>query len=245
MLIIPAIDIRGGKAVRLIKGDYKKEKFYPKSPVEYALEWERGGGDMLHIVDLDGAAAGTLINTDILEEIVKNVSIPVEFGGGIRNFESAEKLLGAIGVERIIMGTKAFDSDIILKLIGKYGSERIVAGVDAKDGIVKTNGWLKESGVRVADLIDKLVRLGVKHIIYTDISRDGMLSGPNVSAVEYIAGTFNVKVVVSGGVSSIGDIRKIVELRNENIYGVIIGKALYEGKISVGDAVAVRNNVKE
>ncbi len=237
MLVIPAIDIKEGRVVRLLQGRFEEEKVYFNDPIETALKWERQGAQLLHIVDLDGALFGELKNFDIIKEIASEISIPVEVGGGIRTYEDAEKILNA-GIERVILGTKACEDDRLIKeLVNEY-MERILLSVDAKEGLVATQGWTKTTEIKAIDLAKDIEAWGVKTIIYTDVSKDGTLKGPNIPALKNILkATKALSVIASGGVSSIDDLVKIKEIDPRRIEGAIVGMALYEEKIDLKEAI--------
>ncbi len=239
MLIFPAIDIRGGKCVRLVKGDFNKETIFGERPEIMAKKWEAEGGQYLHLVDLDGARAGKSQNLDVVEMILQTVKISVELGGGIRTMENIEQALN-MGVSRVILGSIAVkDPEFVKAACKKYGSERIVVGIDAKDGIVAVDGWGVSGNVEAKELAKKMADGGVKHIIYTDISRDGTLSGVNIEATAEIARYSGIKVVASGGVSSIEDIKKLKAYEKDGIEGVIVGKSIYTGALSLPEALKV------
>ncbi len=239
MLIFPAIDIRGGKCVRLVKGDFDKETIFGERPEIMAKKWEDEGGQFLHLVDLDGARAGKSQNLDVVEMILQTVNIPVELGGGIRTMEDIDRVLH-IGVARVILGSVAVSNpELVKEACKKYGSERIVVGIDAKDGIVAVDGWGVSGNVEAKELAKKMAQGGVKHIIYTDISRDGTLSGVNVEATAQIARYSGVKVVASGGVSSIEDIKALKKYETDGIEGVIVGKSIYTGALSLPEALKI------
>lgn len=226
MVIIPAIDLQNGEAVRLFKGDYTKKTVYSDNPVMLAQEFEKMGAHYLHIVDLDGAKSGGTVNIRTIRAIRENVKIPIQVGGGIRNAETAALYLEEIQVNRIILGTAAVSNpDFVKEMIAKYGPERIVAGVDVRDGKVQADGWLSDSGVDYLTFIGQLSQAGVKYVVATDIAKDGTLTSPNWPMYEQIKG---VNVIVSGGVSAEADIQKA-----GRYYGVIIGKAYYERKIDL------------
>ncbi|MBU1018706.1 MAG: 1-(5-phosphoribosyl)-5-[(5-phosphoribosylamino)methylideneamino]imidazole-4-carboxamide isomerase [Patescibacteria group bacterium] len=228
MLILPAIDIIGGKCVRLTKGDYSQVKEYSANPCEVARKFKEAGAEMLHVVDLDGAREGRIVNMNIIKELV-GVGLPIQVGGGIRDYESAKKLLN-LDVSRIILGTAAVnDQDLLKRLIAEFGADRVVISVDIKDGKIAVKGWEEVSDVSVEDFLEKLGELGVETIIVTDISRDGMLEGVKIKSLPN-----GFEVIVAGGVTSIED---IVKLRELGAGGVIIGKALYEGKIDLNQAI--------
>lgn len=239
MIIFPAIDIRGGKCVRLLKGDFNQETVFSDRPEIMAKKWEDEGGEYLHLVDLDGALAGKSQNLDTVEMILKTVDIPVELGGGIRTMENIETALD-MGVSRVILGSVAVKNPQLVKdACKKYGSERIVVGIDAKDGIVAVDGWGVSGNVEAKELAKKMAQGGVKHIIYTDISRDGTLTGVNVQATAEIARYSGVKVVASGGVSSIEDIKLLKQYEKDGIEGVIVGKSIYTGSLSLLEALKI------
>ena len=239
MIIFPAIDIRGGKCVRLIKGDFNQETVFSDRPEIMAKKWQDEGGKYLHLVDLDGALAGKSQNLATVEMILKTVDIPVELGGGIRTMENIETILD-MGVSRVILGSVAVKNPQLVKdACKKYGSERIVVGIDAKDGIVAVDGWGVSGNVEAKELAKKMALGGVKHIIYTDISRDGTLSGVNAQATAEIARYSGVKVVASGGVSSIEDIKLLKQYEADGIEGVIVGKSIYTGSLSLPEALKI------
>ena len=231
MILIPAIDLKDGQAVRLYKGDYQQKTIYSSSPEDIALNFEKMGADYLHVVDLDGAKEGITSNLETIKKIRKTVSIPIELGGGIRNIETVNLYLNEIGINRVILGTAAIENPNFLALaIEKYGSDRIVVGVDVKDGYVSTSGWLKTSQVYYLDFLKELEKMGVKYIVCTDISKDGTLSGPSFDLYESIYQNSSLQFVVSGGVKDASDIYKVNE---KGYYGCIVGKAYYEGKIDL------------
>ncbi|WP_303996474.1 1-(5-phosphoribosyl)-5-[(5-phosphoribosylamino)methylideneamino]imidazole-4-carboxamide isomerase [Megamonas hypermegale] len=239
MIIFPAIDIRGGKCVRLIKGDFNQETVFSDRPEIMAKKWQDEGGKYLHLVDLDGALAGKSQNLATVEMILKTVDIPVELGGGIRTMENIKTVLD-MGVSRVILGSVAVKNPQLVKdACKKYGSERIVVGIDAKDGIVAVDGWGVSGNVEAKELAKKMALGGVKHIIYTDISRDGTLSGVNAQATAEIARYSGVKVVASGGVSSIEDIKLLKQYEADGIEGVIVGKSIYTGSLSLPEALKI------
>ena len=238
MLIIPAIGIRGGKVVRLERGDYAREKPYALMPQEAARQWVEEGAERLHIVDLDGAREGKVVNLAALKEILAAVSVPIEFGGGVREIETISFLLKE-GVRDVILGTRAVvDEDFLKSALEKFGT-RIIVGVDAKEGDVKVGGWLGDTGKEPIALIKKLASLGAAKIIYTDISRDGVLSGPNLKKTEAILKAIDIPLIASGGVAALDDIKRLKELEALGLFGVIVGKALYEGRIDLKEAIDV------
>ena len=237
MLILPAIDLRGGNCVRLIKGDFKQETIYSEHPEEIALRWEGEDAEFLHVVDLDGALAGEPQNMDAIKRILQAVTIPVEVGGGIRSMESIDRLL-SIGVSRVILGSVAVHKEeLVQEACSTYGN-RIVVGIDAKKGIVATDGWEKSGGISAVELAKKLGVFGLETIIYTDISRDGTLSGVNVTETAHLARASGIKVIASGGVKSISDIEELKKRECDGIIGVIVGKSIYEGTLSLIEAIS-------
>ena len=237
MLILPAIDLRGGNCVRLVKGDFKQETIYSEHPEEIALRWEGEGAEFLHVVDLDGALAGEPQNMDAIKRILQAVTIHVEVGGGIRSMESIDRLL-SIGVSRVILGSVAVHKEeLVQEACSSYGN-RIVVGIDAKKGIVATDGWEKSGGILAVELAKKLGAFGLETIIYTDISRDGTLSGVNVTETAHLARSSGIKVIASGGVKSISDIEELKKRECDGIIGVIVGKSIYEGTLSLTEAIA-------
>ena len=236
MIIFPAIDIRGGKCVRLTKGDFSQETVFSDRPEEMAKKWAAQGAQYLHVVDLDGALAGKSVNLAAIEAIIEAVSIPIELGGGIRTMENIEMLL-ALGVERVILGSVAVrEPELVREACTKFG-ERIVVGIDAKDGIVAVDGWGVSGDVQAPVLAKQMAAAGVRHIIYTDISRDGMLSGVNVEATADLARAAGIQVIASGGVSCLEDIRQVKAAASTGIEGVIVGKAIYTGALELPAAL--------
>ena len=230
MLILPAIDLRGGNCVRLVKGDFKQETIYSEHPEEIALRWEGEGAEFLHVVDLDGALAGEPQNMDAIKRIL-------QVGGGIRSMESIDRLL-SIGVSRVILGSVAVHKEeLVQEACSAYGN-RIVVGIDAKKGIVATDGWEKSGGISAVELAKKLGAFGLETIIYTDISRDGTLSGVNVTETAHLARASGIKVIASGGVKSISDIQELKKKECDGIIGVIVGKSIYEGTLSLIEAIS-------
>ena len=238
MIIFPAIDIRGGKCVRLFKGDFAQETVFGDKPEEMAAKWQAQGGKFLHLVDLDGALAGKSQNLDTIKKILAAVDIPVELGGGIRTMENIDEVL-ALGVRRVILGSVAVKNpELVKEACSKYG-DRIVVGIDAKDGIVAVDGWGVSGNVDAVELAKKMADAGVKTIIYTDISRDGTLSGVNVEATARLARESGINVVASGGVSSIEDIKALLPYEKDGIEGVIVGKSIYTGSLDLKEAIAL------
>ncbi len=235
MDIIPAIDLKGGKCVRLYQGDYSKETVFSVDPVATALRWQEQGASRLHLVDLDGAAAGEVRNAKAIEDIVKNTSLEVELGGGIRRAEVVEQLI-KLGVKRVILGTVAVEQIELTKRIIKRFGEAIVVGIDARDSYVTTHGWMKISTMTALDLSQAMAAIGARRIIYTDVKRDGTLTEPNYESTAELVNKLKIPVIASGGISSIEHIRKLAAL---GVEGVIIGKALYTGDIDLKEALAI------
>ena len=234
MLIFPAIDLYGGKAVRLFKGDYQQMTVYSDDPTSVARDFENKGAKWVHLVDLEGAKLGTTPNIGVVEAIAKSTSLFCEIGGGIRNMETVEKYFAA-GVSRVILGTAAVtDSDFLKAAVAEYG-EKIAVGVDIKDGMVAIKGWIEKSEYDAFDFCEKRQNIGVKTIICTDISKDGAMKGANHALYRELSEKFDMQIVASGGVSSMEDVEKLAEL---DIYGAIIGKAYYTGAIDLKEAIA-------
>lgn len=235
MQLYPAIDIKGGKCVRLTQGLFDQVKVYSDTPADMAKLWVDQGATFLHLVDLDGALAGTSVNEPVIRSIVEAVSVPVQIGGGIRTREAIRSML-ALGVTRVIIGTKAVENpEFIKEVIDEFGAEHIVVGVDAKDGMVAIEGWEKVSTLSASDLCQRMKEYGVRHIVYTDISKDGMLTGPNVAYTKKLTDESGLDIIASGGVSCMEDLE---ELYREGIRGAIIGKALYEKRVDLKEAVS-------
>lgn len=236
MIIIPAIDIKDGKCVRLTQGDMDKETIYFNSPLKAAKHWVKNGAKMLHIVDLNGAVDGIPKNLHAIHEIADNIDVPIQVGGGIRNIDTIEAYL-SFGVKRIILGTSAVSDPKFANDVCKRYKEKVLIGIDARDDMVAIDGWTKGSGVSVADLIKKFEGSGIAGIIYTDIKKDGMLKGPNIENIKKIAKGTKIPIIASGGVSTAADIAKLKKLEEYGVCGVIIGKALYAGMLSLEDAL--------
>ena len=238
MIIYPAIDIRGGRCVRLTEGRFDAETVFADDPAEMALKWAGMGAEFLHLVDLDGALAGEGKNVPVIERILQSVNIPVQLGGGIRNLETIEKLL-ALGVTRLILGSAAVKNPQLVEEACKKYPGHIAVGIDAKNGEVAIEGWGKGSGVAATELAKKMAAYGVETIIYTDISRDGMLSGVNVEATAALARSCGVPIIASGGVASLEDIRRVKAVESDGVQGCIIGKAIYTGAVDLKEALAL------
>ena len=238
MIIYPAIDIRGGRCVRLTEGRFDAETVFADDPAEMALKWAGLGAEFLHLVDLDGALAGEGKNVPVIERILQSVNIPVQLGGGIRNLETIEKLL-SLGVNRLILGSAAVKNPQLVEEACKKYPGHIAVGIDAKNGDVAIEGWGQGSGVAATELAKKMAAYGVETIIYTDISRDGMLSGVNVEATAALARACGVPIIASGGVASLEDIRRVKAVESDGVQGCIIGKAIYTGAVDLKAALAL------
>jgi phosphoribosylformimino-5-aminoimidazole carboxamide ribotide isomerase len=236
MIPIPAIDLKGGKVVRLLQGNFKEEKIYPEKPAEVAARYEIEGAGRLHVVDLDGALKGAPKNEDSLEEILKTVRIPLQVGGGIRDLKTVQRYLD-LGAAWVILGTQAcLDRGFVKEAIREFGAQ-IILGIDARDGLIATDGWTKVTAVRAVDFAKEAEALGIQTVVYTDISTDGMLKGPNLEGICAMAGILTVSLIASGGVSKGSDLTALRDLGLPNLVGVIIGKALYEGRLSLKEAI--------
>ena len=238
MIIYPAIDIRGGRCVRLTEGRFDAETVFADDPAEMALKWAGLGAEFLHLVDLDGALAGEGKNVPVIERILQSVNIPVQLGGGIRKLETIEKLLD-LGVTRLILGSAAVKNPELVQEACKKYPGHIAVGIDAKNGEVAIEGWGQGSGVAATELAKKMASFGVETIIYTDISRDGMLSGVNVEATAALARACGVPIIASGGVASLDDIRRVKAVEGDGVQGCIIGKAIYTGAAALKEALAL------
>ena len=236
MKIFPAIDIKDRKCVRLVKGDFDNKTEYEMSPIEQAGKYKDNGFKNLHIVDLDGALTGETVNFDIIQEIVRKFDLKIEIGGGIRNFESIQKYTEA-GVEKVILGTAAIKNKNFLKKACQKFPNKIALGLDEKDGYLSVSGWKENSNQLTLDFLKEVNDYGTSRLIYTDINRDGTKQSPNFEKTEKVADTSNCPVIISGGVSSIDDIKKAKELNNKNIEGIIVGKAIYDGDIKLEELV--------
>ncbi|MBO2945412.1 1-(5-phosphoribosyl)-5-[(5-phosphoribosylamino)methylideneamino]imidazole-4-carboxamide isomerase [Paenibacillus sp. F411] len=235
-IIYPAIDIRGGKCVRLVQGDYNQETVYNDSPLSVARSWEEQGGKFIHLVDLDGAKAGHPVNDEIIAQIAAHVQVPVQVGGGLRRIEDVERLL-SLGVSRVIIGTAAIEDRVFTEtVLGRYG-DKVAIGIDARNGYVATRGWLETSEVQAEVLAKELAAKGAENFIFTDISRDGMMQGPNVEAIVALAKASGRTVIASGGVTRMEDLEALGKHREDGVGGAIVGKALYTGNIDLAEAV--------
>lgn len=236
MILLPAIDLKDGQAVRLYKGDYNQKTVYSNDPSEIAVAFYKAGARWLHLVDLDGAKDGECKNLETIKKIKQATSMQLELGGGIRNIDTVTMYLEEVGIDRVILGTAAIQDPVFLKTaLTKYGPDRIVVGVDVMDGFVSTGGWLDTSTTDYIEFIQHLESIGVKYIVATDISKDGTLQGPNFDMYEKIRAASSIQFVVSGGIK---DAQNIYDSAKANYYGCIVGKAYYEGKIDLQEVIS-------
>jgi phosphoribosylformimino-5-aminoimidazole carboxamide ribotide isomerase len=237
MIIFPAIDIKNGKCVRLLQGRAEDETIYGNDPVEMALSWEKQGGEYLHVVDLDGAFDGESPNEAIVESMAKAVSIPIQLGGGIRSMEKIKRLLEDYGIQRVILGTAAIENTELLKrAVDDYG-DRIVVGIDANRGKAAIKGWVQKTDISAVELGLKVKDIGISTVIYTDIAKDGMLSGPNRQETKEMIDRTGLNIIASGGITDLNDLR---QMKEAGAAGAIVGKALYTGAIKLSDALRIR-----
>ncbi|WP_088243252.1 1-(5-phosphoribosyl)-5-[(5-phosphoribosylamino)methylideneamino]imidazole-4-carboxamide isomerase [Calothrix rhizosoleniae] len=236
MEVIPAIDLLGGCCVRLYQGDYDKSQIFNENPVEVAKQWEEQGATRLHVVDLDGAKAGKIVNLEAIAAIVEAISIPVEVGGGLRSLDTVQQLLN-LGVRWAILGTVAVEQPELVQQLCQQFPEQIIIGIDARNGKVATRGWLETSEVLATQLATQMQELGAAAVIYTDIHRDGTLSGPNLDALREMAEAIEIPVIASGGMSSVTDLLSLLALETQGVKGAIIGRALYTGDIDLAEAL--------
>lgn len=238
MIIIPAIDLKEGKCVRLEQGEMHRDTIFSDNPANQALTWQQAGAELLHLVDLDGAFAGQPKNKSAIEAILSAISIPAQLGGGIRDIATIEAYL-SLGLSRVIIGTAAQrNPELVVEACRKFPGQ-IVVGIDAKNGMVAVQGWAEVTDITAVDLAKKFEGCGVSAIIYTDISRDGMLAGPNIEATQALAEAVAIPVIASGGVSSLKDIENLMAIEHSGVTGVITGKAIYTGAIDLAAAIAL------
>jgi phosphoribosylformimino-5-aminoimidazole carboxamide ribotide isomerase len=235
LILFPAIDIRGGKAVRLIQGDYDQEQRYDDDPVVAARRWVDGGAGWLHVVDLDGALAGEPVNLDRVRRIVAAVDVPIQLGGGLRDTKKVEEAFSA-GVERVVLGTAAVRDPEMAEAIAAAHGDRVVASVDARAGKVAAEGWTQESELGVTEVIGELTRRGIRRFVYTPVEVDGLMEGPDLDSLRDVAETTDGEVIYSGGIGSLDDLRAVASLELDNVEGVIVGRALYEERFTVAEA---------
>ncbi|MCC5813738.1 MAG: 1-(5-phosphoribosyl)-5-[(5-phosphoribosylamino)methylideneamino]imidazole-4-carboxamide isomerase [Leptospira sp.] len=239
MIVIPAIDLLENQAVRLFQGDYDQKTVYSESPWELVASFEEAGAELIHLVDLDGAKLGKPGNEATIRKILDKCNVRLELGGGIRSMETIQ-FYADLGIHRFILGTSAVtDPKLVDSSLDKYGSDRVVVGVDAKDGLVKTQGWEKDVGLRYEDFMERIYKQGVRHVIFTDISLDGTLKGPNLQSYSWILKNYDFKLIASGGVSSLQDLQDLHLIENGAMYGAITGKAIYENRIDLKESVAL------
>ncbi|OUL27589.1 1-(5-phosphoribosyl)-5-[(5-phosphoribosylamino)methylideneamino]imidazole-4-carboxamide isomerase [Nostoc sp. 106C] len=236
MDVIPAIDLLEGRCVRLYQGDYERSQVFSENPADVAKQWVDQGAARLHVVDLDGAKAGKVVNLGAIEAIAQAVSVPIQVGGGLRDKASVQQVLN-IGVQRAILGTIAVEQPQLVQQLCQEFPEQIVIGIDARNGLVATRGWLETSEVLATQLAVQMQELGAAAIIYTDIHRDGTLAGPNLDALRELAATISIPVIASGGVSSVTDLLSLLALEPQGVTGVIVGRALYTGDIDLKEAL--------
>ncbi|MGA3280446.1 MAG: 1-(5-phosphoribosyl)-5-[(5-phosphoribosylamino)methylideneamino]imidazole-4-carboxamide isomerase [Smithella sp.] len=242
MVIIPAIDIKDGKCVRLAQGDFDRVTTYADNPVDVALTWMQKGAELIHVVDLDGSVAGLPRNANIILEIARKVVVPIQVGGGIRDMETIEFYLNN-GVSSVILGTAALQNEEIVRDACQTFPEKIILGIDALEGKVAIRGWTQKTQLNAVDLARRYEKFNVKAIVYTDIKRDGMGTGVNIEATKELAKAVNIPVIASGGVAAIADIENLLSIKDSEIYGVIIGRALYNGAVSLEDAIKAGKKV--
>jgi len=236
MLIIPSIDIKEGKCVRLTEGRFEDVEIFSDDPVMMAAKWANKGAMMLHVVDLDGARYGRLTNIPILKQIIEEVDIPVQVGGGIRNYRDVKSLID-LGASRVILGTILWKDKVLAKKLFEDFSEKIIAGIDARGGYVAIEGWQNVLSIDALNFAGEMERLSARRIIYTDIKRDGTLKGPNITNIEKMVKNVNIPLISSGGITSLDDIKKLKRLETKGLEGVILGKALYKRTILLEDAL--------
>ncbi len=235
MIILPAIDILGGKCVRLTKGKYDTAEKVAADPIETALEFERAGAEFIHMVDLDGARSGCRVNNVIYENVAKKVHIPIEVGGGIRDMETIDYYINK-GIARVIIGSAALtDPELVKRAVERYG-DRIAVGIDALDGNVKTAGWIEDSTMNYIELAKMMGKIGVKYLIFTDISKDGTLEGPNLLQLLELQKNVNMEIIASGGIKNSDDIENLSAM---GLYGAICGKSIYSGNLSLEEAIKI------
>jgi phosphoribosylformimino-5-aminoimidazole carboxamide ribotide isomerase len=240
MILLPAVDILDGKAVRLAQGAFDQPTVYDEDPFEAARRWVREGARALHVVDLDGARAGEPVNLEHVRRIARQAGVPVQVGGGLRTIEAVERIVES-GAQRVVIGTAAYrDLDLLDEAVARIG-ERLVVSVDARGGRLATSGWLEQTELPVEAAIERLRARGVRRFVYSSIDRDGLLGGPDLDGIRRVARTVRGNFVYSGGVSSLADLRAVSNLRQVNLTGVIVGTALYEGRFSVSEGQAALN----
>jgi phosphoribosylformimino-5-aminoimidazole carboxamide ribotide isomerase len=235
LILFPAIDIRGGRAVRLVQGDYEQETRYDDDPVVAARRWVNGGAGWLHVVDLDGAREGEPVNLEHVRGIVAAVNVPVQLGGGLRDSRKVEDAFSS-GVERVVLGTAAVRDPEMAEAIAAAHGDRVVASVDSRSGKVAAEGWTEETDLDTADVIGELSRRGVRRFVYTPVDVDGLMEGPDLDSLREVARATDAEVIYSGGIGALDDLRAVAGLGIENVEGVIVGRALYERRFSIAEA---------
>jgi phosphoribosylformimino-5-aminoimidazole carboxamide ribotide isomerase len=244
LIIIPAIDIKNGLCVRLKQGQMSKETVYSQAPHEMAIKWYEKGAERLHLVDLDGAIKGKPVNSEVIRSIAQAIPIPIQLGGGIRDMETIETYLN-LGIHQIILGTVAYKDPAFVSLACQRFPKKIIIGIDAKKGQVAVEGWTEETDVSPEELAKRYEEMGISSVIYTDIQRDGMSTGPNVQATKELAKAIGIPVIASGGISGMDDVKKIIPLSEHGVIGMITGKALYEGTLDLSKAIALIKKEKK
>ncbi|MCP3876596.1 MAG: 1-(5-phosphoribosyl)-5-[(5-phosphoribosylamino)methylideneamino]imidazole-4-carboxamide isomerase [Desulfobacteraceae bacterium] len=238
MIIIPAVDIKQGKCVRLLQGRMEDTTHYSDSPAKMAQKWEDQGADLIHIIDLDGAFAKEVINFDAIRNILEAINVPIQVGGGIRDLKTIEMYINA-GVSKVIIGSEALYNPLLVKDACKQFQGKIVVGIDARDGMVAVEGWSQTSKTRAIDLAKEFESCGVAAINFTDIHRDGMQTGPNIEETASLADAVSIPIVASGGVNTIEDIKNLLEIESKGVTGIITGRAIYEGTLDLKEAIEI------
>jgi len=234
MIIFPAIDIKDGVCVRLVKGDFRQITSYENTPIDQAVKYSQNAFNNIHIIDIDGALHGRPVNSILIKEIIQKVKSRIQIGGGIRTIEDISRWI-ELGVDKVVMGTAAVENVELLKMACNKFKNKIAVSLDAKDGLIALSGWKKQTDISAIDYIKKIENFGVSRVIYTDINKDGTKKGPNIKDTVELSSKVKIPLIISGGVSSIEDIKKIKSLNNSNIEGVIVGKSIYDGDIKISD----------
>jgi len=243
MQIIPAIDLKGGNCVRLEQGEMDRETLFSASPAKVARHWESQGAKMLHIVDLDGAITGKPQNKDAICQILKSVAIPLQLGGGIRDIETMDNYL-SLGIKRVILGTTAYQQPSLLNEVCQKFQNQILVSIDARGGKVAISGWKETTSKKATDLVKNLEDKGVEAIVFTDIKRDGMMKGPNITSIKEMADATRIPIIASGGVTTLKHIKELIDLEDSGVEGIIIGRALYENSIDLKEALELVSKEK-
>lgn len=240
MIVYPAVDILDGRCVRLFQGSFEKRTIYANDPAAMAEKWAEEGAEILHVVDLDGAQGGQPLNLEIIGDIIDRVPVPVQVGGGLRSMEVLDRLIDR-GAARVVLGTSLVDQpELVEKACSRYG-EQVVAAIDVRNGRIATHGWVKQQAYTVARIIGDLRNLGVQRLVYTDISSDGTRRGPAIAQIEKIVAETDLRIIVSGGIASLDDLRQVREFESDGVEGVIVGRALYDGVFSLAEAIEAAN----